>query len=62
MNRERVIKHADMHGGGVRLRDAVALKDVKVAGRTDPEKGNQTPRKQSRNLNQKRGNLRIDRL
>ena len=51
-----------MHGGGVRLRDAVALKDVKVAGRTDPEKGNQTPRKQSRNLNQKRGNLRIDRL
>lgn len=44
------------------MRDAVALKDVKVAGRTDPEKGNQTPRKQSRNLNQKRGNLRIDRL
>lgn len=62
MNREQFIKHADMHGRGVRLRDAVALKDVKVAGRTDPEKGNQTPRKQSRNLNQKRGNLRIDRL
>lgn len=37
------------------MRGAVALKDVKVAGRADPEKGNQTPRKQGRNLKQREG-------